>query len=134
MLFDLEDYYTTGLIGQYNRPPYSTPYGDKVDALGTANESFNAFLKAVNEWFLASTAWHPPYTCTPNPDSYYYGEFQDAFINWRIKRLIFYNAYAGCAATDVFEPCASCLPGTGVKIVELTKLVPELIPMTGNTW
>lgn len=134
MLFDLEDYYGTGGIGQYNRPPYSIPYGDKNDYLGTAKETFDAFISAVNEWFITSTAWHPPYTCTPNPDSYYYEEFQDAWVNFQIKNLIFQNAYSGCSATNVFEPCASCLPGTGVKTVELTKLVPQLIPMTGNTW
>lgn len=134
MLFDLEDYYSTGGIGQYNRPPYSMPYGDKGDYLTTANATLDAFLKAVNKWFVDSTAWHPPYTCTPNPDSYYYGEFQDAYINFRIKRLIFYNAFAGCGQIDAFEPCQSCLPGTGIKTIELTKFAPQLIPMTGNTW
>ena len=134
MLFDLEDYYGTGGIGQYNRPPYSIPYGDKEDYLGTARETFNAFNKTVKDWFVDSTAWHPPYTCTPNPDSYYYGEFQDALVNFKIKELIFENAFAGCGQIAAFEPCQSCLPGTGVKTVELTKVVPVLIPMTGNTW
>jgi hypothetical protein len=135
MLFDLEDYFSSGGIGQYNRPPYASPYGDKGDYLGTARETRNAFLKAVNEWFLASTAWHPPYTCTPNPDSYYYGEFQDAYINYMIKYLIFVNAYAGgCNEINFDPPCTGTLPVTGIHTLTLTKLVPVLIPITGNTW
>ena len=134
MLFDLEDYFQGGVIGNYNRPPNTVFFGDKEDAFGTSRETFNAFLKAVNQWFLASTAWHPPYTCTPNPDSYYYGEFQDAFINWYIKKLILVNSYIGCPGVNITPPCTGNFPAQGVYSVTLTKLVPQLIPMTGNTW
>lgn len=135
MLFDLEDYYATGWIGQYNYPPNSRPFTDKEDSLTTARATHEAFMKAINEWFLASTAWHPPYTCVPNPDSYYYEEFQDAWVNFQIKQSIFYNWYSGCDSAYLVNPCVNdSVPVTGVNSTSLTKLVPVLIPMTGNTW
>ena len=135
MLFDLEDYYNTGGIGQYNRPPYSAGFTNKEDYLATAKETFDAFISAVNEWFITSTAWHPPYTCTPSPDSYYYGEFQDAWVNFQIERSIFYNWFGSCDEAFLVNPCVNNnVPATGVKSTNLTKVVPVLIPMTGNTW
>lgn len=97
MLFDLEDYYITGGIGQYNRPPYTTPYSDKEDYFQTYFETRNAFYKALNEWFLASTLPSSAYTytCTVNPHTYYNGEFQDAKINMGVKQAAFYYMYNG---------------------------------------
>lgn len=49
--YDLEDYYTSRIIGDYNTKYVS----DWEDIAGTARETRNAYLKAFNEWYLTST-------------------------------------------------------------------------------
>ena len=44
--YDLEDYYTSRIIGDYN-----IKYYNWEDVAGTARETRNAYLKAFNEIF-----------------------------------------------------------------------------------
>lgn len=49
--FDLEDYYGSRIIGQLNTRHHT----DWTDSLGTARETRNAYIKAFNQWYIAST-------------------------------------------------------------------------------
>ena len=61
-LFDLCDYTGAGFIGPNNKN-YSM-YGDWTDPTQTYRETTNAWIKALNEWYLASIAYQPSGTCT----------------------------------------------------------------------
>ena len=50
--YDLEDYYNSRVIGDYN-----TKYtSDWEDVAGTARATRNAYLKAFNQWYSSSTS------------------------------------------------------------------------------
>lgn len=59
--FDIEDYCISGFIGQ-NSIDISL-YGSWEDPATTYRATRNAFLKAVNQWYLATTAGKDPSVC-----------------------------------------------------------------------
>ena len=54
MLFDLEDYRTNGITGKDHKPANEVNW---VDAYTTARATRDAYLKAVNEYYLSSSAF-----------------------------------------------------------------------------
>lgn len=59
--FDIEDYCTSGFIGQ-NSIDFSL-YGSWEDPATTYRATRDAFFKAVNQWYLATTADKDPSVC-----------------------------------------------------------------------
>ena len=59
--FDIEDYCTSGFIGQ-NSIDFSL-YGDWADPAGTYRATRDAFMKALNQWYIATTAYKDPSVC-----------------------------------------------------------------------
>ena len=119
--FDLFDYYNSGGLNSWNEQEYSYLVGcassykstDFTDQSATARETANAFLKAVNQWYLTATL--SGYTqaldngCSPSYADLY-DEYNQTVINFFIRRAEFWGTII--LHTYYYETTLELSPGS----------------------